>query len=64
MQTTEFMTTAAVAERLRRSKRTIHRMADRGELPAAHRLDGKTGALLFSRQVVEMYAQTQKKPDK
>ena len=46
------LTTAQVAARLRRSVRTVHRMADTGQL-AATRVPGYKGPLLFDPEEVE-----------
>lgn len=50
------MTTAEVAERLRRSVKTIQRLAHKGKLPPALKLDGVRGGFLFARQTVDNYA--------
>jgi predicted DNA-binding transcriptional regulator AlpA len=56
-----YLTSQEVAERLQRSRPTILRLArlpadhpDR--LPAAVKIDGKTGAYLFDPAVIELYA--------
>lgn len=50
------LTVGDVAEMFRKSRRTIQRMAERGELPYEHKLPGPNGSYLFSRQVVELIA--------
>ena len=45
------MSTAEVAKHLQVSRRTVHRMVGRGELPAV-KLPGRTGAYVFDRHVV------------
>jgi excisionase family DNA binding protein len=51
----QLIPTKQVAELLGVDVRTVHRLADRKHLPAAMKIEGKTGAWLFSRDVVEMY---------
>lgn len=47
--------TKQVAELLGKDVRTVHRLANKGLLPAALKIGGKTGAWLFDVDVVEMY---------
>lgn len=50
--------TAKEAEKvLGKSSRTIRRQVERGKIPVAHKLPGKTGGYLFSRAVIELLAQ-------
>lgn len=56
MSNPDLMTTRQVAERLKRSRRTIDRWADSGELPAAMVFEGLRGPRLFKRSVVEAKA--------
>ena len=49
------LTSSQVAEKLGKSKRTIQRMADKGELEAFGKLPGPNGAYLFDPKVVEEY---------
>lgn len=42
--------------------RTVHRLADSGALPSAMKLPGRTGALLFDREVVDRYLQDNQVP--
>ncbi len=53
------ITTAQVATILGKDVRTVHRMADNGRLPPALKVPGRTGALLFDRDVVEMFRRQQ-----
>lgn len=46
------LTSPEVAARLRRSVRTVHRLATAGDLPYVHKLPGPNGAFLFDPQVV------------
>jgi hypothetical protein len=50
------MTSTDVAAKLDTSVRTVQRLAKSGKLPVAHKRPGPNGALLFSRQVVELIA--------
>lgn len=43
----DLLTAAQVAERKGVTVRTVARWVESGKLPVAHRLPGKTGALLF-----------------
>jgi len=52
----DFMTAAQAAERLRLSRRQIHRLAKAGTLPEVHRSPGVTGARLFLASDVEKLA--------
>lgn len=51
----QLIPTKKVAELLGVDVRTVHRLVERQHLPAALKIEGKTGAWLFSRDVVEMY---------
>lgn len=44
----DLLSTAETAERLGVSVRTVIRWAETGRLPVAHRMPGKTGAMLFA----------------
>jgi excisionase family DNA binding protein len=55
MPSDSLLTTIEVAPILRKSPRTVQRMAESGELPYIRRLPGTKG-YLFDRAVVEMYA--------
>jgi excisionase family DNA binding protein len=55
----QLIPTKQVAELLGVNVRTVHRLADKKLLPAAHKIDGKTGAWLFDRDVVEMFRRQQ-----
>lgn len=50
-----FLTSPEVAARLRRSVRTVHRLALAGDLPYALKLPGPNGAFLFHPNVVDEY---------
>jgi len=52
----ELLTTAQVAERVGKNVRTIGRWVEAGRLTPAHRLPGKTGALLFKSADVDELA--------
>lgn len=56
MTTTQLLTTAEVAEILGCSPRTVARMADNGELEAAHKHNGLRGAYLFEKAAVDVVA--------
>lgn len=49
----DLLTSPQVALLLSKSIRTVHRLADSGELPVAHKLPGPNGAFLFRREDVE-----------
>src|SRR5258707_13680113 len=51
-----FLTSADVAAILRRTERTVVRLAAAGELPYIFKGNGLRGAYLFDPHVVEMYA--------
>src|SRR5260221_14746296 len=51
-----FLTSADVAAILRRTERTVVRLAAAGELPYIFKGNGQRGAYLFDPPVVEMYA--------
>src|SRR5258707_5195439 len=51
-----FLTSADVAAILRRTERTVVRLAAAGELPYIFKGNGQRGAYLFDPHVVEMYA--------
>lgn len=51
------LTTPEVALRLRKSRRTVHRMAASGALPVVQKLPTARGAYLFDREAVERLAQ-------
>src|SRR5258708_27561532 len=51
-----FLTSADVAAILRRTERTVVRLAAAGELPYIFKGNGQRGAYLFHPHVVEMYA--------
>jgi excisionase family DNA binding protein len=53
MSPDELVTTAQAASILGKSVPTIHRLADSGTLPVAHKLDGIRGAKLYRRADVE-----------
>lgn len=53
----EFIGAAEAAQILGRSQRTLHRWASSGRLPAATKLPGTSGALLFRRKDVEVLAE-------
>lgn len=57
-KSSNLLTTAQVAKALGKSVRTIHRMADSGQLRAVAKLPGETGAYLFHRADVEALAAT------
>lgn len=44
---TDLLTTAQVAELLRKPRRAVLRMAAKGDLPVAQKLPGLTGGYLF-----------------
>lgn len=44
----DLLSTAETAQRLGVSVRTVIRWAESGRLPVAHRMPGKTGAMLFA----------------
>ncbi len=48
-----------VARRLRKSRSTVLRLVEKGELPYEIKLPGTTGSYLFSSSVVEMYRRNQ-----
>jgi excisionase family DNA binding protein len=50
------LSTAETAERLGVSVSTVTRLADSGRLPIAHRMPGRTGAMLFDESDVETFA--------
>ena len=54
------LSTAQVAKMLGKSTRTIHRMADSGELPYVEKLEGLTGAYVFDPSVIELIARQQR----
>ncbi len=56
MTETNLMTAQQVAELMKVSLRTIHRMAEDGRLPIAQKLPGGTGAYLFDRADVVKHA--------
>lgn len=49
------LSTAEVAQQLRRPVRTVNRMVARGELITAQKLPGTTGANLFRQADVDAY---------
>lgn len=49
------LTTAQVAEQAKVSARTVARWVERGQLLPAHRIEGRTGALLFDPETVEAF---------
>lgn len=49
------LSTAETAERLGVSVSTVTRLAESGRLPIAHRMPGKTGAMLFDASDVDAY---------
>ena len=55
--TARLLTTAQVAAKLGKSTRTIHRMADTGQLPYVQKLTGSRGAYVFDPAVVEQALQ-------
>ena len=54
----DLLTAAQAAQRLRLSRRQIHRLVESGALPEAHRNPGVTGARLFLASDVEALALT------
>ncbi len=50
------LSTAETADRLGRSISTVTRLAESGRLPIAHRMPGKTGAMLFDVEAVDAFA--------
>lgn len=52
----ELISTAEAARILNVHVATLNRMAKAGEVPAAMKLPGKTGAYLFDRKVIEARA--------
>ena len=50
------LTAAEAAERLRLSRRQVHRLVEAGQLTEAHRNPGKTGARLFHSDDVDALA--------
>lgn len=50
------LSTAETADRLGVSVSTVTRLAESGRLPIAHRMPGKTGAMLFDESDVDSYA--------
>lgn len=52
---TPYVTTAQAATALRRSRRTVIRMVDRGDLMAATKLPGIRGAYLIDRESLDAY---------
>jgi hypothetical protein len=46
---------------LGKSTRTVHRMAESGELPYVEKLDGLTGAYVFDPGVIEVIVRQQQK---
>lgn len=61
MQTT-LLTTAQVADRVRRSVATVNRAAAADELRAAVTLPGETGARLYDPAEVDRWASTFRRP--
>jgi excisionase family DNA binding protein len=51
--TMELLTTTEAGQILRKSARTVQRMADAGDLVVAQKLPGPNGAYLFRRSDVE-----------
>ena len=49
----ELLTSVQVAILLGKSARTVHRMAEAGTLPVAHKLPGPNGAFLFRREDID-----------
>lgn len=49
------LTTTQVAERLGASVRTVSHWAKAGHLPVAHKLPGRTGAMLFNPADVDRF---------
>jgi len=57
-QSRNLLTSAQVADILGKSVRTIHRLAESGDLAPALKVPGKTGAFLFDPADVEALAAT------
>ena len=55
-QSSNLLTSAQVAEMLGKSVRTVHRMAEAGDLTIVTKLPVDTGAYLFDRKVIEKLA--------
>lgn len=53
MSTEAFINSEEVGRLLGHSRRTVHRMAERGEIPVAYKVTGPTGAYLFRLEDVE-----------
>lgn len=53
MYTTELLTSAEAADRLGISRMTVNRRVRSGDIPAAGRLPGRTGAWLFDPAVID-----------
>lgn len=53
------MTSTEAGVLLRKSGRTVQRMAEKGELPFVRKLPGANGAYLFDRAVIESAAAEQ-----
>ena len=56
----DLLTSPEVAEMLGKTTRTVQRMAKGGRLPVAQKLPGLKGSYLFSKDVVELIARTQR----
>lgn len=56
MQTVDLLTTTEAGVLLRKSARTVQRLAESGEIPVALKLPGPNGAYLIRRADVERLA--------
>lgn len=56
------ITTQQASKILRVNIRTVHRMVGRGELPAAIKIEGRTGAILFDEADVHALAEQRQRP--
>ncbi|MGP5928886.1 helix-turn-helix transcriptional regulator [Corynebacterium glyciniphilum] len=56
MHTTELITSAEAARRMGLSRMTVNRRVRSGDIPAAGRLPGRTGAWLFDPDVIDQLA--------
>ena len=57
--TGQLVTALEAAKTLGKSRRTILRMVEAGELPYVHKLDGRAGAYLFDAAVIDLLARRQ-----
>jgi len=60
-ETARYLTAAEVAVRLKISKRTVHRRALTGAIPAVEKLRGPNGAFLFEPTVIDYLARQAEK---